>query len=167
LPPSSTKRPGNRTTTWEWQWSPSGGARSIAGLRSKKPLGFSVKPTYSHGITGKSSGWQKCVVPTVCHSTMSVSVTGRSAAVHAGRPAPPGCWLGKSPAGCRSSGRDGVTHKCFVANAARAVIAALSWASSSALGCGMSLYPTGSPQAFSEPWLTIFQCRARSGAAIR
>ena len=81
---------------------------------------------------------------------MSVSATGRSAAVQAGSPAPPGCWLGKSPAGCCSSARAGVTHRCLVANVARAVMAAVSWASSGALGCGMSLYATGSPQALSE-----------------
>ena len=90
-------------------------------------------------MTGKSSGRQKWVVPTVCHSTMSVSATGRSAAVQAGSPAPPGCWLGKSPAGRCSSAWAGVTHRCLVANAARAVMAASGWASSGALGCGISL----------------------------
>ena len=35
------------------------GARSMAGLRSKNPAGLSVNPAYSHGMTGKSSGWQK------------------------------------------------------------------------------------------------------------
>ena len=110
----------------------------MAGLRSKKPMGLSVKPTYSTGMTGKSSGRQKWVVPTVCQSTTSVPATGRSAAVQAGSPAPPGCWLGKSPAGCRSSGRNGVTHRCLVANVARLAMAAAGWASSGADGCGMS-----------------------------
>ena len=98
-----------------------------------------MNPAYSTGITGKSSG-REWVTPTVCHSTMSVSVTGRSPAVHSGRPAPPGCWYGKSPAGCRSAAAYGVTHRCLVANAARAVIAADGWASSGADACdGTSL----------------------------
>jgi hypothetical protein len=55
-----------------------------------------------------------------------------------------------------------------VANAARDVIAAVGWASSGALACvGIRVYPTGSPQAFRTSWLTIFQDRLRSGAAIR
>ncbi len=37
----------------QWPW---GGARSRAGLRSKNPVGRRVKPVYSTGITGKSSG---------------------------------------------------------------------------------------------------------------
>ena len=73
----------------------------------------------------------------------------------------------RSPAGRRSSPRAGVTHRCLVANAARLVMAAVGWASSGALGCGMSLYPTGSPQAFSDRWLTTFQCRPKSPAAMR
>jgi hypothetical protein len=95
---------------------------------------------YSTGMTGKSSGRQKCVTPTVCHSTMSVSTTGRSAAVHRGSPSPPGCWLGKSPAARRSSAANGATHRCLVPNAARPVIAASGWASSGAVACaGTSL----------------------------
>jgi hypothetical protein len=87
-----------------WQWSPpadADGARSIAGFRSKKPNGLSVNPVYSTGMTGKSSGRQKWVTPTVCQTTMSVSTTERSAAVHRGSPSPPGCWFGKSPAARR------------------------------------------------------------------
>ena len=64
------------------------------GLRA---AGFSVNPEYSTGITGKSSGRQKCVGPKVCHSTMSSFSIGRFCATYFGRPSPPACWLGNSP----------------------------------------------------------------------
>ena len=48
------------------------GATSSAGLQSKKPTGISVKPVYSTGITGQSSGRGTWVTPNVCHTTMSV-----------------------------------------------------------------------------------------------
>ena len=55
-----------------------------------------------------------------------------------------------------------------MANVARPVIAASGWASSGApTVVGTSLYATGSPTAFVEPWLTTFQYRDRSGAARR
>ena len=73
---------------------PAVGGTSSAGLRSKKPNGTRLKPEYSTGMTGQSSGRGMCVTPNECHSTMSVSTTGRSWAVHAGSPAPPLCWLG-------------------------------------------------------------------------
>ena len=92
---------------------------SSAGLRSKKPTGISMKPVYSTGITGQSSGRTKWVTPNVYQSTTSVSSSGRSAAVHAGRPSPPACWFGNSPAARRSSGAYGVTQRLWRANPAR------------------------------------------------
>ena len=44
----------------------------------------------------------------------------RSAAMYAGSPAPPGCWLTKSPAGYRCAGSYRVTHRWLAANPARA-----------------------------------------------
>lgn len=49
---------------------PSGG-RSMAMLDAKKPFGFSVKPAYSTGMIGKSSGLQTWVWPKECQSTTS------------------------------------------------------------------------------------------------
>ena len=46
-------------------------ARDEAGLAAKKPLGLSMKPAYSTGMMGKSSGLQTWVWPKVCHTTMS------------------------------------------------------------------------------------------------
>jgi hypothetical protein len=54
--------------------------RSRIGLRSKKPTGRSVKPQWATGITGQSSGRGKCVIPKVCHRTMSQPSMPRSAA---------------------------------------------------------------------------------------
>jgi len=45
---------------------------SPAALAAKNPVGFSVKPAYSTGMIGKSSGLQMWVWPKECHSTMSV-----------------------------------------------------------------------------------------------
>ena len=64
------------------QWHCSGGGTSSAGLRSKKPTGTSWNPQYSTGMTGQSSGRGTCVTPNVCHTTMSVPTSDRSAAVH-------------------------------------------------------------------------------------
>src|SRR4029453_17563753 len=142
-----------------WQWSPPVvAARAMPGLRAKNPAGLSMKPTYSHGMTGQSSGRTKWVVPSVSQATMSSSTSGRSAAVQRGSPSPPGCWLGKSPAARRSSAAKGVIHRCLVAKVARAVMAAVGSASRAALtDKGTSLYATGSPTALVEPRLTIFQ----------
>ena len=56
------------------------GGTSMDGFRSKKPVGFSVKPAYSTGITGQSSGRGTWVTPRVCQTTTSVSSTDRFAA---------------------------------------------------------------------------------------
>jgi hypothetical protein len=80
------------------QWG-AGGGTSRVGLRSKKPVGLRMKPQRATGMTGQSSGRGTWVGPNVCHTTMSWPSMSRSAAVNAGRPAPPGCWLTKSPAG--------------------------------------------------------------------
>ena len=74
---------------------------------------------YSTGITGQSSGRTKWVTPNVYQSTTSVSAIDRSAAVQRGRPSPPACWFGNSPAARRSSARYGVTHRLWRANPAR------------------------------------------------
>ena len=58
------------------QWWPADGGRFIAGFRSKKPHGCSSSPTYSHGITGKSSGRATCVVPNVAQTTTSRPSSG-------------------------------------------------------------------------------------------
>ena len=47
-------------------------ATSLAALAAKNPLGLRVKPAYSTGMTGKSSGLQTWVWPKLCHTTMSV-----------------------------------------------------------------------------------------------
>ena len=80
-------------------------ATSSAGLRSKKPNGMSVKPVYSTGMTGQSSGRTKCVTPNVYQTTTSVSAIGRSCAVQRGSPSPPACWFGYSPAAAPLVGR--------------------------------------------------------------
>ena len=54
--------------------------RSRMGLRSKKPTGRRVKPQVTTGMTGQSSGRGKCVIPKVCHRTMSAPSMSRSAA---------------------------------------------------------------------------------------
>ena len=46
-------------------------------LAEKKPTGFSMKPAYSTGMTGKSSGLHTWVCPNECHTTMSVFSIGR------------------------------------------------------------------------------------------
>ena len=78
-------------------------ATSSAGLRSKKPNGMSVKPVYSTGMTGQSSGRTKCVTPNEYQTTTSVPAIVRSCAVQRGKPSPPACWFGYSPAARRSS----------------------------------------------------------------
>ena len=45
------------------------------------------------------------VTPSVCHSTTSVSSTGRFAAVQRGRPSPDRLWFGRSPLGTHLVGR--------------------------------------------------------------
>ena len=62
------------------------------GRRSRRAA--SVKPVYSTGMTGQSSGRGMWVTPKECHSTMSVSTMGRSSAVQVGKPAWPWCWFG-------------------------------------------------------------------------
>ena len=52
------------------------GGTSRAGLRSKKPHGFSENETVSTGMTGQSSGRGMWWMPKTCHSTMSVSAIG-------------------------------------------------------------------------------------------
>lgn len=64
---------------------------NVVGL---SPAGMSGKPQRSTGITGQSSGRGTWVTPKVCHTTTSVPVRDRSAAVQRGRPSSPGCWLG-------------------------------------------------------------------------
>ena len=53
---------GRERRTQSWQWSEDGGTSS-AGLRSKKPIGFSQKETTSTGITGQSSGRGMWLIP--------------------------------------------------------------------------------------------------------
>ncbi len=101
------------------QWS-AGGGTSRVGLRSKKPVGLSTKPQRATGMTGQSSGRGTWVGPNVCQSTMSVPSMSWSPAMKAGRPAPPGFWLTKSPAGQRWAGSYLVTHRWLAANPARA-----------------------------------------------
>src|SRR5262249_52933679 len=60
------------------------GGTSSAGLRSKNPKGISVKPVYSTGMTGQSSGRTKWVTPNEYQTTTSVPARSRSCAVHAG-----------------------------------------------------------------------------------
>src|SRR5207237_4363364 len=97
--PSSAPRGRRRVTGQGAEWQCAGdGGRSSAGLRSKNPTGTSVKPAYSTGITGQSSGRAKWVIPNVYQSTTSASASGRSAAVQRGRPSPPALRLGQSPA---------------------------------------------------------------------
>jgi uncharacterized protein (DUF2236 family) len=62
-----------------WQCPPGAGTSSV-GLRSKKPVGLSMKPVLVTGITGQSSSRTKCVGPNVCHTTMSWPSMSRSAA---------------------------------------------------------------------------------------
>ena len=89
-------------------------------MRSKNPVGFSVNPHRATGITGQSSGRGKCVGPNVCQTTMSAPSMSRSPAMYAGSPAPPGCWLTKSPAEYRCAGSYRVTHRWLAAKPARA-----------------------------------------------
>ena len=63
----------------EWQCPPGAGTSSV-GLRSKKPVGLSMKPVLVTGITGQSSSRTKCVGPNVCQRTMSWPSMSRSAA---------------------------------------------------------------------------------------
>ncbi len=70
---------GHARRSYEWQWFDGGTSR--AGFRSKKPTGMSVKPAYSTGITGQSSGRGTWVTPNVCQTTRSVFSIGRSAVV--------------------------------------------------------------------------------------
>ena len=87
----------------QWQWS-SLGARSSAGLRSKKPKGFSVKPTHLDGHdrpvlgAGDVGGAER--VPDHDVGVLDRPVGRRPR----GSPSPPGCWLGKSPAARRLVG---------------------------------------------------------------
>ena len=81
-----------------WQC-PGWGGTSSAGLRSKKPTGRSWKPQVATGITGQSSRRGTWCEPNTYQSTISVSSSERSAAVQRGRPSPPACWFGYSPAG--------------------------------------------------------------------
>ena len=90
---------GPSTSARPEQCAPRVGGMSSAGLRSKNPTGLRVNPAWSTGMTGQSSGRGKWVGPKVCQMTMSSPSIGRSARVQAGRPAPPGFWLTKSPAG--------------------------------------------------------------------
>src|SRR5262245_2685334 len=67
------------------------GGRSIAGFSAKKPFGFSMKPAYSTGMTGKSSGLHTCVCPNVCQTTMSSFSMLRFCLMNFGKPSPPAC----------------------------------------------------------------------------
>src|SRR5580692_1061662 len=80
-----------------------------------------MNPQRATGMTGQSSGRGTCVGPNVCQTTMSWPSMSRSPAMKAGRPAPPGFWFTKSPAGQRWSGSYRVTQRWLVANPARAV----------------------------------------------
>src|SRR5207248_8410348 len=125
------------------------GGTSSAGLRSKNPTGISMKPVYSTGMTGQSSGRTKCVSPNVYQTTTSVPAIGRSCADHRGKPSPPSCWFGYSPAARRSSEAYGVTHKLCCANAARRPIGESGCASSVGVDIvGTSLYAVGWPIPF-------------------
>src|SRR4029079_9645752 len=76
----------------------------------------------------------------------SVSARERSAAVQRGRPSPPACWFGYSPAARRSSGEYGVTQRLWRANPARRPT--LDSGAASMVGVevvGASLWPTGWP----------------------
>ena len=53
-----------------------------------------MKPIFSAGITGQSSGRGMWWLPIVYQSTTSVSSVGRSARVQAGSPSGPGFWFG-------------------------------------------------------------------------
>ena len=55
-----------------------GGGTSSAGLRSKKPTGFSEKPMYDTGMTGQSSGRTTWWEPNVYQTTTSVFSIGSS-----------------------------------------------------------------------------------------
>ena len=61
----------NRLTFWLGVEEKLGGTSS-AGFFRKKFRGLSSNVIGSAGMTGKSSGDGKCVMPNVCHSTISV-----------------------------------------------------------------------------------------------
>src|SRR5213079_1144859 len=86
---------------YEWQWP--AGATSSAGLRSKKPNGFSQKETVSTGITGQSSGRVTWWMPKTYQRTTSVLSIERFCAVHTGSPLSCSLWTTNSPQGQRSS----------------------------------------------------------------
>jgi hypothetical protein len=69
--------------TLEWL-----GAISRQGLRVKKLRGLRSSVIGSAGMTGKSSGLGKCVMPKVCHRTTSAltRLAVGSASIHAGMP---------------------------------------------------------------------------------
>ncbi len=68
--------------------------KSIAGLAAKKLFGFNIKPVYSTGMMGKSSGRQTWLTPKLCQTTMSSFSIDRFCCTHPGKPSPPACWLG-------------------------------------------------------------------------
>src|SRR5206468_280772 len=96
----------------------------------------------------------------------SVSSIGRSAAVHAGNPSPPG-WQTGWPEARRSSGWYGVTHKLWVAKVARRPIGVSGPASSVGAVPGSSRYATGWPTPFVLDGLTTFHDRTRLASASR
>src|SRR5207244_7821594 len=109
--PRSAIRRETRTCSYsvptEEQWPLVDGGTSRAGFWSKKPNGWRVKPTYSTGITGQSSGRGTWLTPKEYQTTTSVFSRGRSPAVNDGRPSPPGDRLGY-PAARASSAENGV-----------------------------------------------------------
>ena len=80
---------GRRAQAWQCP-RPATAARRARGCGRRSRTGTRVKPVYSTGMTGQSSGRGMCVTPNECHSTMSVSTTGRSCAVHCRQARPAG-----------------------------------------------------------------------------
>src|ERR1700694_73758 len=91
----------------------------------------------------------------------------RSFEVHRGRPSPPECWFGYSPAARRSSGRYGVTQRLWVAKPARRPTLVSGPASNEGVGPGTSFHPTGSPAPFRTAGLVTSQTRLLAGSVIR
>ena len=76
----------------EWRLSDAG--TSSAGLRWKKPSGFSMNPMRSTGITGQSSGRGRWLAPNVYQTTTSRFSTGRSCSTQAASPVSSRVWFG-------------------------------------------------------------------------